>query len=156
MLVRVLLLAVAWVALTGSVAPANIVFAVAVGFAVSPILPAGGGNAWRLRRIVGWIWLGPYFAWQLVLANIRMAAVVLGSHTRVQAAIVAVPLDATLDVEIAVLANLITLTPGTLSVDVSADRRVLYVHTLSFPGEADAVRREIKQGFERRVLEALR
>ena len=69
--------------------------------------------------------------------------------------IVAVPLDARTDFEIMTLANLISLTPGTLSLDVSEDRRTLYVHAM-FIDDPDALRREIKQGMERRVLEALR
>jgi multicomponent Na+:H+ antiporter subunit E len=55
------------------------------------------------------------------------------------------------------LANLITLTPGTLSLDVSADRRVLYIHVMYIDDDdLDSIRRSIKEGFERRVLEALR
>jgi multicomponent Na+:H+ antiporter subunit E len=66
-----------------------------------------------------------------------------------------VPLDAVSDLEIAVLANLITLTPGTLCLDVSEDRRTLYVHAM-FVSEPDQVRREIKQRFERWILTLLR
>ncbi len=66
----------------------------------------------------------------------------------------AVPLDARTDGQIAVLSNLISLTPGTLSLDVSPDRRTLYVHAMSV-SSPDVLRREIKEGFERRVLEAL-
>jgi len=69
--------------------------------------------------------------------------------------ILAVPLDAQSDAEITLLANLLTLTPGTLSLDVSPDRRFLYVHIM-YITDADATRRRIKDGFERRVLEVLR
>jgi len=68
---------------------------------------------------------------------------------------VAVPLDARSDMEITLLANLITLTPGTLSLDVSDDRSVLYVHGM-FVEDAQLMREQIKNGFERRVLELLR
>jgi multicomponent Na+:H+ antiporter subunit E len=47
------------------------------------------------------------------------------------------------------------MTPGSLSIDVSDDRRVLYVHTM-FVGDPEAFRRTIKHDFERRVLELLR
>ena len=53
------------------------------------------------------------------------------------------------------LANLIALTPGTLSLDISTDRRVLYVHTMHLE-DADGFRRNIKEGFERRLLEVFR
>ena len=55
--------------------------------------------------------------------------------------------------EITLLANLITLTPGTLSVDVSEDRRTLYVHALDC-SDPDRLRRSIADGFERKIREA--
>jgi multicomponent Na+:H+ antiporter subunit E len=71
--------------------------------------------------------------------------------------VIAIPLNARTDVEITLLANLITLTPGTLSLDVSADRSVLYIHVMYIDNDdIDAVRRKIKEGFERRILEVLR
>jgi multicomponent Na+:H+ antiporter subunit E len=74
---------------------------------------------------------------------------------RLRPAIVAVPLTLDRDAEIALLANLITLTPGTLSLDVSPDRRTLYVHAMATAGP-DELRREIRDGFERRILEVFR
>ena len=69
--------------------------------------------------------------------------------------IIRLPLDARTDMEIMAVANLISLTPGTLSIDLSDDRRYLYVHVM-FLDDVDAVRRELKDGLERRVLEVLR
>ena len=59
------------------------------------------------------------------------------------------------DPEITLLANLITLTPGTLTLDVSADKRQMFVHFMHVDDPAEAVQ-EIKSGFERRILEATR
>ena len=71
--------------------------------------------------------------------------------------VVAIPLDARTNVEITLLANLITLTPGSVSLDLSEDRRVLYVHAMYIDGgDVEAYRRSIKEGLERRVLELLR
>ena len=70
-------------------------------------------------------------------------------------AIVAVPLDVETDGEITLLANLISLTPGSLCLDVSEDRKTLYVHVM-FLDDVEECRRELKEGFERRVLELLR
>ncbi|MGO8586911.1 Na+/H+ antiporter subunit E, partial [Rhizobium ruizarguesonis] len=69
--------------------------------------------------------------------------------------IFAFPLTVTSDFEITLLANLITLTPGTLSFDVSTDRRTLYVHALdcSYP---EATKRDIVNCFERKIMEAFR
>lgn len=69
--------------------------------------------------------------------------------------IIAIPLDARTNEEITVLANLITLTPGSMSLDVSPDRRHLYVH-LMYVDDLEESRMEIKRGFERRTLELFR
>jgi multicomponent Na+:H+ antiporter subunit E len=66
--------------------------------------------------------------------------------------ILAIPLDATRDSEILLLAMLINLTPGSVALDVSDDRRVMYVHSM-YIDSPEAARAEIKNGFERRVLQ---
>jgi multicomponent Na+:H+ antiporter subunit E len=72
-----------------------------------------------------------------------------------QPGIFAFPLTVTSDFEITLLANLITLTPGTLSVDVSEDRRFLYVHAVDC-SNIEATKRDIANGFERKIMEAFR
>ena len=96
-----------------------------------------------------------FFLWQLLLSNLRVAYDVITPRLHMRPGIIAVPLDAKTDQEITLLANLITLTPGTLSLDVSEDRRVLYVHAM-FVDSPDEVRDSIKNGFERRLLELIR
>jgi multicomponent Na+:H+ antiporter subunit E len=96
-----------------------------------------------------------FFVWELVLSNLRVAWDVLTPRAYRRPGVVAVPLDAETDVEITLLANLVTLTPGTLSLDVSDDRRTLYVHAM-FVDDPEDLRRDIKDGFESRVLELLR
>jgi multicomponent Na+:H+ antiporter subunit E len=68
--------------------------------------------------------------------------------------VVAVPLDVREAWQITVLSNLITLTPGTLSLDVSTDCKVLYIHTMNATN-VERFRAEIKHGFERRIKELL-
>jgi multicomponent Na+:H+ antiporter subunit E len=71
--------------------------------------------------------------------------------------VLALPLDAESDLEITILASLISLTPGTLSIDVTDDRKILYVHAMyTTNGDMDILKKEIKQGFERRILEITR
>jgi multicomponent Na+:H+ antiporter subunit E len=81
----------------------------------------------------------------------------LASDSYVCPGVIGIPLDARTDVEIALLANLITLTPGSVSLDLSEDRRVLYIHAMYIDGrDVEAYRRSVKEGLERRVLELLR
>lgn len=92
---------------------------------------------------------------ELVLSTLRVAWEVVTPAKKRRQGIIAVPLDVKTDLEISLLANLITFTPGTLSLDVSSDRSVLYVHTM-FVDDPDELRREIKDGFERRVIDLVR
>ena len=96
-----------------------------------------------------------FFIKALLVSNLRVLwDVVTPSHSS-RPGIIRLPLDARTDVEIMLVANLISLTPGTLSIDLSEDRRHLYVHVM-FLDDVDAVRRELKNGLGRRVLEVLR
>jgi multicomponent Na+:H+ antiporter subunit E len=67
-------------------------------------------------------------------------------------AIIAVPLDVKTDMEITLLANVITLTPGTLSLDVSNDKKVLYVHAAYVEDREEFVQ-DLKNGFEKKLME---
>jgi multicomponent Na+:H+ antiporter subunit E len=94
------------------------------------------------------------FLWELLVSAVRVALIVLQPNVRasLRPAIIAFPLSVKSDVEITLLANLITLTPGTLSVDVSDDRSALYVHVLHLK-DRDRLVAEIAGGFERKVRE---
>ena len=150
-----LLLALLWAAAVGSVDPAHLAVGFAAGYfalwLARPVLGATGYFS-RLPRAVGF---AVFLVWELVLSNLRVAWDVLTPRAYRRPGVIAVPLEASTDVEITLLANLVTLTPGTLSLDVSPDRRVLYVHGM-FVDEPEQVRSDIKQGFERRVLGLLR
>jgi multicomponent Na+:H+ antiporter subunit E len=92
-----------------------------------------------------------FFAWELVLANLRVAWLVINPRAHLRPAIVALPLDVQSDAAIQLLAATITLTPGTLSIDVASDRRTLYVHTVDVGDDPDAFVRATKASFERRI-----
>ena len=102
-----------------------------------------------LSRAVRALRLAGFFAWELLLANFRVAGDVLRGN-RIEPAVVAIPLDITSDGEILLLSMLINITPCSVTVDLSEDRRTLYVHVMHMTS-AEASRREIKTGFERRV-----
>ncbi len=155
MIVELSLLALAWMALTGDWSLAAFVFACALGWLLLRLVRPLGGEGFRrvrLARLPGFL---AFVLKEVVVANLRVAAAVIVPARRLRPAIVAVPLTLDRDAEIALLANLITLTPGTLSLDVSPDRRTLYVHAMATTGPDD-LRREIRDGFERRILEVFR
>ena len=102
-----------------------------------------------------WLLLFGLFARELILSAVKVAWLALQPRLRLRPAIIAYPLTVTTDTQITLLANLITLTPGTLSVDVSDDRRWLYVHAIDI-ATRDALIGDIAAGFETRVLEVLK
>lgn len=146
-----ILLALAWMALTGSFGYADLLFGFALGYVVLwPARGLLGGTRYftAAPRAIGFVL---YLLWEIIVANWKMTRLVLFSRrTDLRPGIVAVPLDLQRDAEITLLANMITLTPGTLSLDVSTDRKVLFVHSVHVD-DADAFRRSIKDGFERAV-----
>lgn len=155
LLVLNIALALAWSALLGGFSVLSLTIGFAVSFAAMWVVrPLFGSTRYfeRLGRVVALI---GFFLYELVVSSLRVVWEVITPPFYSRPGIVAVPLDARTDFEIMTLANLISLTPGTLSLDVSEDRRTLYVHAM-FIDDPDALRREIKQGMERRVLEALR
>ena len=98
-----------------------------------------------------------YFLKELLLASLVVAWDVLTPSSRVESGVIALPLDAKSDIEVTILASLISLTPGTLSLDVSEDKRVLYVHAVYIKkGDVEGLKRQIKDGFERKLLEITR
>ena len=150
-----LLLALAWVAATGVFSFENLVVGFLMGFLALYISRRVVGSPRYFNKVGQVISLLGFFLWELLLANLRVAHDVLTPRHYMRPGVIAVPLDAETDNEITMLSNLLTLTPGTLSLDVSVDRKVLYVHAM-YIDDAEDVRRKIKDGFERRVLEVLR
>jgi multicomponent Na+:H+ antiporter subunit E len=155
-LVGNILLAFAWAALQGDFSPMNLLAGYALGYFVLVALVKGG--VLEPSRYVSKVYFGigliGFFLWELVLANMRLALDVATPRFQMTPGIVAVPLDATHDSEILLLAMLINLTPGSVALDVSEDRKVMYVHVM-YMASADAARADIKTGFERRVLQLL-
>ena len=104
---------------------------------------------------MSWLALIALFVRELVLSALKVAWLVVQPRPRIRPGIVAHPLTVTTDAQITLLANMITLTPGTLSVDVSDDRKWLYVHAIDIQSK-DALIGEIAAGFETRILRVLR
>jgi len=148
-----ILLALAWVAFSGSLTMLNFVFGfILAAFALSLIRREVGSIGYfaRAYRITVLILV---FLRELIKSAWKVAILVMSPRMDVKPGIFAYPLKVATDFEITLLANMITLTPGTLSVDVSEDRRVLYVHALDCL-DPDSVRDDIANGFERLIMEA--
>lgn len=155
-LVLVVALALLWAAVTGGFSLLNLVWGAAIGTAAVFLLRYQIGEPQFLRRAWRIFGLVALFVYELVLSAIRVAIVVLSPDLkrRLKPAIIAYPLTIDSDIGITLLANVITLTPGTMSVDVSEDRKTLYLHALVME-DREALIADIAQGFERRIIEVL-
>ena len=106
------------------------------------------------RKMPKVITFAAFFLKELFVANIKIAYDILTPHYYMRPTVIALPLAIKTDLEISILANMITLTPGTLSLDVSDDRKILYVHALYVKGnDIELLKHNIKYGFERRLME---
>ena len=150
-----ILLAIAWILLSGEVTAENFIEGLIIGYLILWISKSALGGTSYFRKIPKAIGFFFYFVKELIVANLKVAFDIITPKDYMQPGIVAVPLDAETDIEITLLANLITLTPGTLSLDISKDKKVLYVHTL-YLNEIEKFRADIKNGIEKRLLEVLR
>lgn len=150
-----LLLSFIWLAVTGTFSFVNFVFGFLLSFFLLWLISSN-------RRENKYFYRGPkliafvlFFLYELIKANLQVAYDVVTPRYYMKPGIVKIPLTATSDLEITLLANLISLTPGTLSLDVSDDRKVLYVHAM-YVNDKEEFIAEIKNGFERKLLEILR
>lgn len=151
------ILALFWAIATGNFTLPNLIFGAIVG-GLGLYLVRDRVESPRLihkaRRLIALVAL---FVYELVLSATRVAILVMQPNLRqkLRPAIVAFPLTVKSNAEITLLANLITLTPGTLSVDVSDDGKVLYVHALNC-SDKESLIRDIARGFEAKVAEAFK
>ncbi len=136
-------LVTAWVALWEDVSAANLLAGLTVGsllLLVFPMRPRGVPGAFRPGAAVRF---GGYFAWKLVEASAIVTWEVLTPTNRINEGIVAIPIRGVSDTLTTLVANAISLTPGTLTLEVRQDPTVLYVHVLHLD-DIEAVRRDVQ------------
>ncbi|MEQ8367060.1 MAG: Na+/H+ antiporter subunit E [Roseicyclus sp.] len=150
-----LALAVAWAALTGNISLGGLTVGFLVGsvclYLIQPLFP---GSRSYFRRVGKWIKLIVLFLYELVVSSIQVIWDVLTPQHKARPGIISVPLDVQGEMEILLVTNLISLTPGTLSLDVTEDCKTLYIHAM-FADDPEAIRKQIKEGMERWVIEAM-
>lgn len=150
----IIVMALLWAGINGNFSLANLLFGAVIGLVAVLLLrqnlfsPGVSKRALRIARLAG------SFAYELMASAVKVAVLVVrpDMHKVIRPAFVKVPLTVKSEAEITILANLVTLTPGTLSVDVSEDKKFLYVHTISLESR-DALIAEIANGFEKQVKE---
>ncbi|MCK6554128.1 Na+/H+ antiporter subunit E [Candidatus Binatia bacterium] len=147
-------LAAAWIALQQRLTIGDAAIGLALGLGlVRATRHFAAGRIWVRRPVVAFR-LVVDFLRELTVSTLQVAATVMSPRLRIRPAFIVVPLALADDFAITILANMITLTPGTLTLDIAPDRSALYVHCLSVD-DVEEVRARIRRLFERPIEEGV-
>jgi multicomponent Na+:H+ antiporter subunit E len=152
----VLWLTLVWVLLWGTFSPASIVGGVLVALLITTVFrmpPAIDRLPIRPLRVAG---LVLFLIWDLLVSGLEVSWEVLRHGPRARGAILAVPLLTSSDRVVTVMANAISLSPGTMALQIDQDHAVWYVYTLGPRDRAGVERARLRaMDIQRRVLAAL-
>jgi multicomponent K+:H+ antiporter subunit E len=150
-------LVVCWLWLNNTLAPGHVLLGAALAVGIPYVTRRFWPEPTRIRhpwRVVEYLAVVSY---DIVVANLQVAAIILGPVSRLRPVFVRVPLALRTDFAVTALASTVTLTPGTVSVEIEDDAaggRVLVVHALRCL-DPDDLAQTIKQRYERRLREIL-
>ena len=147
-----LVLLVIWLWLNASFAPGQLVLGAIVALTIPWFTHRFWPEQTRLRRPLVLVPFAARVALDIVVANFTFALTILGPNRALRPHFVAVPVELSSDFALVALAQVISLTPGTVSAEISADRRQLVVHSLS-TDDPEALVASIKQRYERPLKE---
>jgi multicomponent K+:H+ antiporter subunit E len=141
-----------WLMLVNSLAPAHLLSALILGLILPlPMQRLRTAHA-GLRRPGKIFRLAVKVLWDIVLSNIEVARRILGPESALRPDFIWIPLDIQNPYGIATLAGIITMTPGTLSAELSPDNRYLLVHCFNLADAQDQIE-QIKQRYEAPLME---
>lgn len=150
-----LLLAVIWAIFFGGFTWLTMLSGFVVGYGVLWMLqPLTGVQSSYFKKVYYWIKLIVLFHYELLVSSIEVIWDILTPTHLAEPAIIEVPLDVKSDLGILLVTNLISLTPGTLSIDVTPDRSKLIVHAM-FADDPAGVCHALKSGMEKWVIDAV-
>lgn len=145
-------LLVVWLLLGNTLAPGQIL----LGLCIALVLPLFTVRFWpdrpRLRRPLKILIYILVLLWDITLANLTVARLILGPTDRLRPAFIRLPLDLCNDFAIVVLSSTISLTPGTVSADISPDRRSLLIHALDVE-DPEQIVAHLKRRYEQPLQE---
>lgn len=151
-----LLLAFIWVALTGGDSfYSNFLFGFLLGFFILWIMNRTEDDHRYFTRVPKIIYLLLTFLYDMIKANIQVAYDVITPKYFFKPGIVKYPMNARTDLEINLLSTIISLTPGTLILDISEDKKILYIHVMYLKDKESFIN-QVRNGSEKRLLEILR
>lgn len=144
-----------WMFFESSVTVSTFIIGYILGLIIIFVMRRFFSSRFYLYRVFAVIWLVLLFLKELLLSNLAVLKIVLHPKLPIRPGIFALETKLESDWEITLLANLITLTPGTLVVDMSKDNKTLYIHSMDIEDVQEAVE-SIKNSFEKAILEVSR
>jgi multicomponent Na+:H+ antiporter subunit E len=148
-------IALLWMFLTVSFNASTFIVGFLLGTGMLWITKGFFPGRFYMNRVWAVIKLILLFFKELIMANIQVLLLIVQPKMPIKPAIFALPTVLEKDWEITLLSNLITLTPGTLVIDVSEDSKTIYIHALDY-GDADDAINSIKNTFEKAIQEVSR
>lgn len=144
-----ILLGIVWILLAGDLGLGSLVMAVFLALGIGWMIPRP--HAPRIIRPLALIAYGGLVVWDVIIASVQVARIIVFMpKDQIKSAFIAIPIDLPSPQAITILAGTITLTPGTLTADISSDGRVLLIHALHAPDPV-ATRDDIKSRYEARL-----
>ncbi|MDX6752218.1 Na+/H+ antiporter subunit E [Geminicoccaceae bacterium 1502E] len=148
-----LTLTAVWLLLVNEASLGHLLLGLLLGLIVPLLTAAYWPGRPQVRRPIRWIEYGLVVLWDILVANVQVAyLVIFKRNDQLRPHFLTVPLELSSPEAITVLAGTITMTPGTVSADLSADGRALLVHALD-TGDPQETARDIKQRYEARLKE---
>lgn len=147
-----LLLFVVWLLLVAEISVAHVLLALFLAWGIPMLCRPFLKDLPPVKHVFAALRLVALVTYDIVVANVAVARLVLGPTARLKPAFVQVPLTLTQPMSISLLASIITMTPGTVSSDLSQDNKVLIVHALDC-SDPEALVADIQQRYEKPLLE---
>ncbi|RKL68636.1 Na+/H+ antiporter subunit E [Salipaludibacillus neizhouensis] len=147
-----MLIAVIWMLLKNNFSPVEFMLGYIVGLVLLFFLRRFLKFDFYFRRIYALFKLIILFSYKLIMSNYDVIKIILSPKLNIEPGIIAVPTKLKTDWEVTLLANLISLTPGTLSMYFSEDGRTIFIHSIHVPDKEAAIK-EIHDSFEKAILE---
>lgn len=147
-----LVLLTVWLLLANSIHPGHIVLGAVIAFVIPLFTKVFWPQRARMRHPTAVLNFVLAVLWDIVVANLQVATLILAPGRKMRPRFVRLPLALRSEFAIAVLANTISLTPGTVTADVAGDRKSLLIHCLHVDDEA-ALIDNIKRRYEQRIKE---
>jgi len=141
-----------WLLLNNSAAPGHLLLGAMLALVLPLFTVRFRPDRPRLRKPLKLVSYIAVLLWDIILANLTVARLILGPTARLRPAFIRLPLELRNEFAVVVLANTLSLTPGTVSADLSPDRSTLLIHFLDVDDPQQAVAR-IKQRYEKPLQE---